>query len=516
MSIENPAPAHPPQSGSEDRSTARSGPGNTRRSAAVPPGGDRIAVQRVTQTVAGEYREWTLTVRQSSPADRPEGELTRVGAVALLPTPVRDWLSAWLEGRMVHAGEHILRPRDGAPLLVGRDFVVGDRVRGEERAPLFPIEGRSGFHTDQVATYAGRTAPRRTRPPEVPIRLWNAAYTAHHDTVGRADDEGPNVWRVRPEKAEAARAWIQDQRDAYGDEANLHVAVLDRVWSVRGWSFWDHTGLILRLEPLPKPPRVDEALGRRPARHAGPPNVVGAPAHPKTAPPADAPYAGPFPPLVKGDRIGVEHPDTGEVTTHEFSGDPANLVADEKGRLTRMAGAVDKMRAALREDFPDVNYTAPAPEAYKLPDGVGLGTVPEYGEPVADEKPTALFQPKAQPEFVGTVTSGLIHATPERHCSVEHDGFVCCMTAGHTGDHVATGPDTVYATWAPEPDVDEVVPMPGGPNDRLSHATIPRHPDQAAPGALHFQTGKPFTGYADLYARLDDIHDATADQEDDQ
>ncbi|MGC5027425.1 hypothetical protein ACLQ3K_21975 [Tsukamurella sp. DT100] len=398
MSIENPAPAHPPQDAPESRSTAERGGGNTRRSVAVSPTDDRITVQRVTSTVAGECREWTITVRQSSPADRPASELTRAGAVAVLPTPVRDWLSAWLEGRMVHAGEHIV-PRDLLAAALGQPDPCGTRVisgGGVRSACLLPV-GHDGDHQpsahtaaplfpiaepEPAAPFAGRTAPRRTLPPEAPVRLWNREHTDKLDVIGRAvrGEAGTRV-QVRAAQVDTAYAWLTPHFEPDDGGATVFVAWMDREWSLAGYSYdHDRRELVLMLGAIPKPPRVDEVLGR-------------------------APYAGPFPHLAKGDRIGVEHPD-GTITTHEFSGDPANP-------NTRR----DALAQATRDS--------------------------------ADE--------------VCAARSG--------------EGLTCEGKPDHRGAHYATDHETsggrivVWGAGQRAIDaIDEVLPMPGGPNDKLSQA----------------------------------------------
>lgn len=218
-----------------------------------------------------------------------------------------------------------------------------------------------------------RTAARRPHPA-APVRLWNAEHTDHLDITGRAASGGVGgVQRIRiaDKHAGVARAWLTG---SVATDENVFVAWMDREWTLDAWSFGPG-GNTLDLLPIPKPPRVDQVLGREP-------------------------YAGPFPDLQAGDRIGVEHPDTGEVTTHEFSGDPTQPVAAQTDAVARAAEGINAIRSNLRAVFPDLPSAEPdvdaAPEAYTLPDGIGLGTVPEYSQPV------------------GTVTSGLIHATPEK------------------------------------------------------------------------------------------------------
>lgn len=424
---------------------------------------DRITVQRVTSTVAGEYREWTVTVRQSSPADRPASELTRAGAVAVLPTPVRAWLSAWLEGRMVHAGEHIV-PRDllaaalGQPDPCGTRVVSGGGVRsacllpvrhdGDHQpsahtaAPLFPIA-----EPEPAAPYAGRTAPRRTLPPEAPVRLWNREHTDHLDVIGRAVPGGEHAIcvRIREDQADDARLWIAERFEA---DESVFVAWMDREWELGQYlAGGRRPGLLLTLGPIPKPPRVDQVLGRPStdqllARlNAG--QTLAEAARAKTDVPEGAPYAGPWPHLAKGDRIGVEHAD-GTITTHEFSGDHEHPVADEPDRAGRWR-AVETMGRQFAERF--YREPEPAPEAYTMPDGVGLGTVPEYGQPVD--------------------------------------------------------------TSCPEHGVDCVLPMPGGPNDRLTQAARPGTTD-----VVRDTRNAVANGLADLYARLEHLHDAVNDEDD--
>lgn len=445
--------------------------------------GDRITVQRVTQTVAGEHLEWTVTVRRSSPAGvgDPLNAMTP-GARQLLPDAVRAALGDWLQGRPLVA--------DGAPLLVGRDFQVGDR------RPLFPI-GK----TVPGAPYAGRTAPRRTLPPEAPVRLWNRDYTDKLDVIGRAvpgDGTGPGVsLRVRDKDSAAALGWLA----ATYQHGGAFVAWMEREWTLADWFHRSGAEVTLDLLPIPKPPRVDEVLGRVPGAGGGGPHdpapvniapgdlaIDLGPARPKitvgpgtggTAPATGpggqpgggagprieptlgivdgAPYAGPWPHLQAGDRIGVEHAD-GTITTHEFSGDHEHPVADEPDRAGRWR-AVETMGRQFAERF--YREPEPAPEAYTMPDGVGLGTVPEYGKPVD--------------------------------------------------------------TSCPEHGVDCVLPMPGGPNDRLSHGAqaasdVARSAEwlREHPTAMHPETAQTIArhGYGDLYARLDAIHDAVDTESD--
>ncbi|KXP00877.1 zinc finger-like domain-containing protein [Tsukamurella pseudospumae] len=433
--------------------------------------GDRITVQRVTQTVAGEYLEWTVTVRRSSPAGvgDPLNAMTP-GARQLLPDAVRAALGDWLQGRPLVA--------DGAPLLVGRDFTVGDRK------PLFPIDEPA-----PAAPYAGRTAPRRTAPPEAPVRLWNREHTDHLDVIGWAhrtrsfNDSSDQIRtdtfdsvriRLADKHADIARVWLTAQDYLEDGGGQVFVAWLDREWTLAGYSFGDRSATIDVL-PLPKPPRVDEVLGRPP--FSGETTFSG-----KTAP---------WPHLAKGDRIGVEHPD-GTITTHEFSGDPAHPVAGDSA--AHLGAKLSTMRGALSAALDET------PKEYKLPDGVGLGTVPEYGQPAREndrctssfgghrciktlghDAPHAVAGPgrgawkvpeDATPDGsggggvaftgpVGTVTSGLIYARPEP--TTRRDALA-------------------HAT---RESVDEVLPMPGGPNDRLAHGARP---------AIRFHTANAGTG----------------------
>lgn len=545
MSIENPAPAHPPQDAPESRSTAERGGGNTRRSAAVSPTGDRITVQRVTSTVAGEYREWTVTVRQSSPADRPASELTRAGAVAVLPTPVRDWLSAWLEGRMVHAGEHIV-PRDLLAAALGQPDPCGTRVvsgGGVRSACLLPV-GHDGDHQpsahtaaplfpitepEPAAPYAGRTAPRRTLPPEAPVRLWNREHTDHLDVIGRADSgrtsvRGARRIRLAGRHAGVARAWLAGDVDTDG---HVFVVWLDREWTLAGYGSDGSRLLTLDLLPIPKPPRVDEVLGHEPGAKAV------------------SPYTDLGQVLTKGERFAVEWPD-GTSRTYTYSGDPANPVADEPdraGRFSRKVEAMGRAMAAATEPpcafpHPDRILLCDRPEGHQGPhnavdkahsggrviiwtDRAELGTAgPGSGEPV------------------GTVTSGLIHATPEP-CGSECEGYTCAKPSGHVGNHTTGG-----RTWADVPDVDEVLPMPGSPNDKLAQAADGRsrrhelvdqhgacgalnanrvlfctmHAGHVGPHVAHDSRDTrvatwPAGHLADLYARLPYLHDAVAEED---
>ena len=471
---------------------------------------DQITVQRVTSTVAGEYREWTVTVRQSSPAGvgDPLNAMTP-GARQLLPDAVRAALGDWLEGRPLVA--------DGAPLLVGRDFSVGDRVRGEERAPLFPIA-----EPEPAAPYAGRTALRRTYP-EAPVRLWNAEHTDHLDVTARADSgrtsvRGARRLRVADKHADVARAWLTGSVDI---DENVFVVWLDREWTLAAWSFGDHA--TLDLLPLPKPPRVDQLLGR-PSVHeqllarlndgqtlAEATAVDLGPARPKVTPPEGAPYAGPFPDLAKGDRIGVEHPD-GTITTHEFSGDPAHPVAGDPA--ANLGTKLSTMRAALSESL----ELDDPPEAYTVPDF--LGSLPN---PLPPSPEMELTNDYAEP--VGTVTSGLKCSKCNRAKLLGHDD-------GQIADH---------AYNCQQRDVDEVLPMPGGPNDRLSQASTrcgdadpetgvqcmrPAGHNLRSGGATPHRSpgggllwGDPVvpatkrSGYGDLYARLPYLHDAVAEED---
>ncbi|TWS23185.1 hypothetical protein FK268_12765 [Tsukamurella sputi] len=409
-------------------------------------GGDLLGLLTTALGVASRFARTAAEAQavQEKPVEEPRRRERRAGGLAARLAELREEAA-----RAASEDEH-------------RDHMRTPATNG---GPLFPIEDRSGFRTDPAATYAGQTAPRRTLPPEAPVRLWNREHTDHLDVIGRAVPGGEHAIcvRIREDQADDARLWIAERFEA---DESVFVAWMDREWELGQYlAGGRRPGLLLTLDPIPKPPRVDEVLGK---------GVN------KIQVNAESPYAGPFPNLAKGDRIGVEHPDTGEVTTHEFSGNPAQPVADEPDHAGRWR-AVETMGRALAAateppcafPHPDRLLLCDRPEGHQGPhnavdkahsggrviiwtDRAELGTAgPGSGEPV------------------GTVTSGLIHATPENLCSAEHDGFVCCMTADHTGDHVATGPDTVYATWPAEPDVDEVLPMPGGPNDRLSQAARP-------------------------------------------
>lgn len=332
-------------------------------------------------------------------------------------------------------------------------------------------------------------AEQRTESNPNAVSVWNRPCTEHVDAQASQLTAGTDVRRLRVRHSD--RAAVQEfLRDHDGD---LLVRWRRKTYRLRSASApRGHLDLEIEPEPqglrhieFPKPPRVDEVLGRetqedrkqlrrdfaasRPGHVTACTECGGAPGevHPawcsyaavirKPGAKTVSPYTDLGQVLTKGERFAVEWPD-GTSRTYTYSGDPANPVAEPDPHK-----AMERNIRALYNIRDDI--AAPAPEAYTMPDGVGLGTVPEYGQPA------------------GTVTSGLIHATPETLCSAEHDGFVCCMTADHTGDHVATGPDIVYATWPADPDVDEVLPMP------------------------------PRTAYGDLYARLDAIHDATAEED---
>lgn len=492
-------------------------------------GGDLLGLLTTAAGIASRFARTAAEAHaeQEKPAEEPPRRERPAGGLAAKLAELRAD-AARVAGEVAEERrDHAHTPPDGAPLVVDRDFAVGDRVRGEDRAPVFPIEDRSGFHTDQVAE--SRTAPL----PEAPVRLWNREHTDHHDAVGRAHGtsspaRGGIITHVAigGAQADTARVWLHGHA-LITDGGTAYVAWMDREWTLHGYSTSPWAGLVLDLLPLPKPPRVDEVLGRPP--FSGKTTFSG-----KTAPRAGAPYATPID-LAEGDRIGVEHPDTGKITIHEFSGDPAHPVADEPDPHKAMKRNVRALYN-IRDDI-----AGPAPEAYKLPDGVGLGTVPEYGQPAREndrctssfgghrciktlghDAPHAVAGPgrgawkvpeDATPDGsggggvaftgpIGTVTSGLIHAdragadAPECTCLVDDDGY-------HARDcHI-----TLTAVRRPAPDVDEVLPMPGGPNDRLAQAvTIPRHPDQQDPNTL--------PAYGDLYARLPYLHDAVNDEDD--
>ncbi|WP_238220379.1 hypothetical protein [Tsukamurella pulmonis] len=345
--------------------------------------------------------------------------------------PRRGALAEWLAQQQAAAV-----PVPAPSGLSGEHEHVHRRLTPGEAAtvpPLFPIA-----EPEPAAPYAGRTAPRRTLPPETPVRLWNRDHTDHLDVIGRAVRGVENTQvRIRNNQTDIVRAWLAPLVES--DECGpVYVAWMDREWSLAGYSFSDNSTGVLDLLPLPKPPRVDQVLGR-------------------------APYAGPWPHLAKGDRIGVEHPD-GTITTHEFSGDPANPVADEPNP------ALSRRIEAMRQAAQSVLNDAPEPEAYTIPDH--LGTVPEYGEPV------------------GTVTSGLIRTEPfhpDGDRAARGDGWPTPTefndkyfrrtpvppADGSLPNPLPPSPEMELTNDYAEPDVDEVLPMPGGPNDKLAQANRP-------------------------------------------
>lgn len=390
-------------------------------------GGDLLGLFTTAMSVASRFARTAAEAHatQEKPAEEPPRRERRAGGLAAKLAELRED-----------------RPAEQPP-----------------RSLSFPVEDRSGgFYTDPAATYAGRTAPRRTLPPETPVRLWNAEHTDHHDAVGRAVAGVENTQvRIRPSQAEDTLAWLVPLIEP-DDCGPVYVAWMDREWTLAGYST-SPLDLTVELLPIPKPPRVDEVLGRADRAMKDEIADFASTYGGKTTPTASAPYAGPFPDLAKGDRIGVEH-DDGTITVHEFSGDPAHPVAGDSA--AQLGAKLSAMRGALSAAL-DLDK---APEEYKLPDGVGLGTVPEYS-----------------------------------------DG--ACM--GHCP--------------APPPhgtDVDEVLPMPGGPNDRLSHGAqaasdVARSAEwlREHPTAMHPETAQTIArhGYGDLYARLDAIHDATAEED---
>lgn len=305
-------------------------------------------------------------------------------------------------------------------------------------APLFPIA-----EPEPAAPFAGRTAPRRTYP-EAPVRLWNRDHTDHLDVVGRAHGTSTGVGgtrahvAIRPHQAETACAWL-DSLTEPDDGGPAYVVWMDREWTLAGYSTGTWAGLVLDLLPIPKPPRVDQLLGRL---NAG--QTLAEASRPKTTPPAGAPYAGPFPDLQAGDKIGVEHPD-GTITTHEFSGDPEHPVAGDPAAVTSGLKCSKCNRAKLiGHDDGQI-----ADHAYNCP------------------------QPAPEPDAVE------------------------CCERGDEGFHAPDCPVTRAALGRPAPDVDEVLPMPGSPNDKLAQAVTPTKIVFSSAGSLKNHTA--------------DAHDATVD-----
>ena len=388
-----------------------------------------------------DLQERTTALEKTPPSQRPDGALEGLLAAGL--KAVAGTVRTAAEAKAARTAEPTDAPAPEPTRPAVRDAVQRARdtvARAQAAAaPLFPIT-----EPEPAAPFAGRTAPRRTLPPEAPVRLWNPDHTDYLDATARSTMT-PGVTRLLVTRgAEDALMWLREL------DGGTFAAWLDREWVVAAWT---HTPrlrsgeLTLDLLPMPKPPRVDEVLGREPLNIAE--VRAGAEAMRATPPKTRCP--------------GCTNP-------------------TEHGHYPWCAQA-HPLSEALEQ-----------PEAYTLPDGVGLGTVPEYGKPV------------------GTVTSGLIHAEPEH---VRYSDGACM------GDCPAPPP---HGT-----DVDEVLPMPGGPNDRLRQAmkgACAGDPDaardalsiinqqRAALGLDQDNTIEVTTGgYADLYARLDAIHDAVAEED---
>lgn len=445
-----------------------------------------------------DLQERTTALEKTPPSQRPDGALEGLVAAALKAITSTVRTAAEAKAARPEAADTPV-PEPTRPAV--RDAVqrAADSVARAKAAaaPLFPIA-----EPEPAAPFAGRTGPRRTLPPEAPVRLWNREHTDHLDVIGRAvpgDGTGPGVsLRVRDKDSAAALGWLA----ATYQHGGAFVAWMEREWTLADWFHRSGAEVTLDLLPLPKPPRVDEVLGR-------------------------APYAGPFPHLAKGDRIGVEHAD-GTITTHEFSGDHEHPVADEPDRAGRWR-AVETMGRQFAERF--YREPEPAPEAYTMPDGVGLGTVPEYGKPVGtahaniiNTAPVDLDDPRVRAQWEGIHTEPF---HPDGDRAARGDGWPTptefadkyfrrtpvLPDDGSIPNPLPPSPEMELTNDYPEPDVDEVLPMPGGPNDKLAQglARNPRFARMSAAEAVAYRTERTAAGGPSISFHYPDGARASAD-----
>lgn len=400
-----------------------------------------------------DLQERTTALEKTPPSQRPDGALEGLLAAGL--KAVAGTVRTAAEAKAARTAEPSEPPAPEPTRPAVRDAVqraAASVARAQAAAaPLFPIT-----EPEPAAPFAGRTAPRRTLPPEAPVRLWNAEHTEHVDATA-VSTMTPGVTRLLVTRgAEDALMWLREL------DGGTFAAWLDREWAVAAWT---HTprlrsgDLTLDLLPLPKPPRVDEVLGREPLNIAE--VRAGAEAMRATPPKTRCP--------------GCTNP-------------------TEHGHYPWCAQA-HPLSEALEQ-----------PEAYTMPDGVGLGTVPEYSEPV------------------GTAHANIINTAPVDL----YDGSMPPM------------PGSSGLTPAGARAIDEVLPMPGGPNDKLAQAVTrcgevhftgvrcmrPAGHNLRSGGATPHRSpgggllwGDPVvpatkrSGYGDLYARLPYLHDAVAEEE---
>ena len=206
-----------------------------------------------------DLQERTTALEKTPPGQRPDGALEGLLAAGL--KAVAGTVRSAAEAKAARTAEPADTPTAPTRPAV-RDAVqraAASVARAQAAAaPLFPIT-----EPEPAASYAGRTAPRRTLPPEAPVRLWNAEHTDHLDLIGRAcepEREGTHV-RIRIAQSETALVWLHGHA-LITDGGTAYVAWMDREWTLQGYSSTTNTGLVLDLLPIPKPPRVDQVLGR--------------------------------------------------------------------------------------------------------------------------------------------------------------------------------------------------------------------------------------------------------------